>query len=184
MARRCDEIWQAFVGRTRQAPTGVGQLRVAAQAHAVLTAIARLPHAHLAAVSDNPDRSFWSRMNGVQIAEKVAADKAAAMASDPALAWWAGEEAAHAAAFSALQERQRAEQQREWEAARPGVFLAALRKRGVDVTLEGKKLTVSAAAVLTDAERAEAAACKAGIVDILTAEAAAAAEAARRVVLA
>ncbi len=174
IAPAVDRMWTALAAPVRAAHGQPACLRLSLAAGQAMEAITRLPPAERAGLADQPNVApFYAGQA-----------RRAAMQSHDALAYVLAMEDAENARITAAQELVRAEQHAASEAARPGVLLAALRKRGVDIQLDGKRLTVSAAAVLTDAEKAEAAACKAGIVDILTAEAAAAAEAARRVVLA
>ena len=171
---RADAIWTVLVARSRAAQGEPAALRASLAAGDTMRAIVDASPAHRQAIADQPHLA--PAFSGPP--------RRAAMMAYPALAAFQALEDADAAAITARQEVLRAQQRAAYEAARPGVLVKALRERGIAIELDRGKLTVSATAALSDAERAEAAAVKAGIVEILTAEAAAAAEAARRTVLA
>lgn len=172
LTTRVDGMWTTFVARARQQAEPVGQLRVAVQAHAVLRALAGLSQAHSLALSDKYAALLAGpRMNGNEIAEKVRVDARAAMASQPDLAWFQGEEDAVTAARETAQERSRQEQQARFEAERPAALLKSLRSRKIALSLnEDGKLTVPAGTALGDADRAAIVADRAALVELLTAE--------------
>ena len=174
LAPAVDRMWTALAASVRAAHGQPACLRLSLAAGQAMEAITRLPPAERAALADQPNVGGFYTVPA----------RRAAMQSHPALAAVLAAEDAEAARITASQEAIRAQQAAAHEAARPGVLLKALRERGIDLELDRGRLTVSAAAVLSQAEREEAAAVKAGLVEILTAEAAAKAEAARRTVLA
>lgn len=171
-----DAIWKGCVARVhavRGQPVELGRTLAARDTMTALAALQVRDRATLA----------MAAQPGAMVPAAAHAARRAVLALQPALAELLEIENAEAARQAEIQARQQAVQAAEYQRLRPVVLLAALRKRGVAIELDGDRLTVPASASLTDQERAEATACRAGLVALLRAEADAAAEASRRVTL-
>ena len=179
-----DAVWRGVVQRAHAAKGTLQELRLALAAFAAMQAIKRFTVVEQQIFAGTSlQQQVHVQKFGINWAEQLRADQRALLARDPAGAWLQGLVDADNAAIQQRQHEAHEAQHAAWHARRPAVWLASVRKRGIDVTLEGGAVTVSAAAPLTEAERAEAAEVRAEIVAILQGELEAAELASRRVAL-
>jgi hypothetical protein len=179
-----DAAWQHHVNAARHA-SPADRLRIARRAAALMDAFGSLPWMHAAALAVGYQPQAAATMNGEQIAERVRQDRRTAMESNPVLAAYQTELDTIAAATAERVRHGIARSIAESERIRPSVVLGEVRATGAVLSLDAKgNIIAPAATVLADALLAELRVHKTAIVDILQAEAEAAAEAARPLVLA
>lgn len=188
--RRCaptkaiDAAWSHYANKARWAAPE-DQPRIARQARAVMDAFGLMDWRHAETLAEGYTPPFPERFNSIQLAAHVARERAEVMASHPALAEYQAERDALAAAAA---ERQRHGTERaaaEARRVRPSVVLGEIRATGAVLALDEQgNIIAPAGSTLSAYLLAELRDHKPAIVAILKAEAEAAAEAARPVVLA